>query len=87
MNEAAMAALEENLRSPQCPSDDRPRITIKSEHFEEAMKKITPSVSLKVFAYAILFIVWIFNLTRLGILPFFVEQQKQYFERLSKTFK
>ncbi|CAO2828505.1 unnamed protein product [Amaranthus hypochondriacus] len=60
MNEAAMAALEENLRSPQCPSDDRPRITIKSEHFEEAMKKITPSVSLK---------------------------QKQYFERLSKTFK
>lgn len=65
MNEAAMAALEEKLRPPQSPSEDRPQITIKSEHFEQAMKKITPSVSVKVFAYAILFIVWIFNLTRL----------------------
>ncbi|KMT08061.1 hypothetical protein BVRB_6g144150 [Beta vulgaris subsp. vulgaris] len=59
MNEAAMAALEEKLRLPQSSSDTLP-FTIKSTHFEQAMKKVTPSVS---------------------------EKQKQYYEKLSRTFR
>ncbi|KAL2904685.1 Cell division control protein 48-like protein C [Bienertia sinuspersici] len=59
MNEAAMAALEEKLRSPLSTSDAL-QFTIKSNHFELAMKKVTPSVSAK---------------------------QKQYYEKLSQTFR
>ncbi|XP_074309396.1 cell division control protein 48 homolog C-like [Silene latifolia] len=59
MNEAAMAALEEKLKSSTtvcggCSSN------IKSVHFELAMSKVKPSVS---------------------------EKQKQYYEKLSQTFR
>ncbi|KAF8400925.1 hypothetical protein HHK36_014228 [Tetracentron sinense] len=47
LNEAAMAALEEKLKSSQCISDVTPW-TIKETHFERALEKITPSVSDKV---------------------------------------
>lgn len=59
MNEAAMAALEEKLRSSQSTLDAN-RFSIKLKHFEQAMKKVTPSVS---------------------------EKQKQYYEKLSRTFR
>ncbi|KAK9274842.1 hypothetical protein L1049_022096 [Liquidambar formosana] len=44
MNEAAMAALEEKLTSVQSSSDATP-LTIKMTHFEQALGKISPSVS------------------------------------------
>ncbi|XP_010251848.1 PREDICTED: cell division control protein 48 homolog C [Nelumbo nucifera] len=44
MNEAAMAALEEKQTLGQCSSDAK-TWTIKSAHFEYALKKISPSVS------------------------------------------
>ncbi|GAB4836167.1 hypothetical protein Ancab_001080 [Ancistrocladus abbreviatus] len=44
MNEAAMAALEEKLTSEGCSSDATP-FTIKAAHFEQALRKVTPSVS------------------------------------------
>lgn len=50
MNEAAMAALEEKLGMQQI-SDGTP-FKIKVSHFEQALQKITPSVTDKVFAYS-----------------------------------
>ncbi|PIA60060.1 hypothetical protein AQUCO_00400737v1 [Aquilegia coerulea] len=44
MNEAAMAALEEKWRLGS-GSDDMESDTIKERHFDQALKKITPSVS------------------------------------------
>ncbi|KAH7847120.1 hypothetical protein Vadar_022129 [Vaccinium darrowii] len=44
MNEAAMAALEEKLTA-QCNSDSTISLTIKNIHFEQALKKVSPSVS------------------------------------------
>ncbi|KAF3448765.1 hypothetical protein FNV43_RR09478 [Rhamnella rubrinervis] len=46
MHEAAMAALDEKLRSTQSSSDATPS-TIKTSHFELALSKISPSVSEK----------------------------------------
>lgn len=48
MNEAAMAALEEKLTSPERSSDASPW-TIKDTHFEQALAKIAPSVTDKVW--------------------------------------
>lgn len=47
MHEAAMAALEEKLRSTYNSSDSSTS-TIKASHFELAIGKISPSVSEKV---------------------------------------
>lgn len=47
MNEAAMIALEENLTSTDSTSNAAPW-TIKTTHFEQALSKISPSVSDKV---------------------------------------
>lgn len=47
MHEAAMAALEEKLRSTY-NSSDASISTIKTSHFELALGKISPSVSEKV---------------------------------------
>lgn len=44
MNEAAMAALEDKLISSKSYSDVTP-FTIKLTHFEQALSKISPSVS------------------------------------------
>ncbi|KAJ0007055.1 hypothetical protein Pint_28988 [Pistacia integerrima] len=44
MNEAAMAALEEKVMLSKSSSDPTP-FTIKITHFEQALSKITPSVS------------------------------------------
>ncbi|KAF7143630.1 hypothetical protein RHSIM_Rhsim05G0146800 [Rhododendron simsii] len=46
MNEAAMAALEEKLTAQG--SSDATSLTIKKTHFEQAQRKISPSVSDKV---------------------------------------
>ncbi|KAL7234992.1 hypothetical protein ACSBR1_018465 [Camellia fascicularis] len=46
MNEAAMAALEEKLIARSC-SSDATSLTIKKMHFEQALEKISPSVSSK----------------------------------------
>ncbi|KAL7171092.1 hypothetical protein ACSBR2_035869 [Camellia fascicularis] len=46
MNEAAMAALEEKLTAQSSSDADHPiSLTIKKTHFEQALKKISPSVS------------------------------------------
>ncbi|KAI8011089.1 hypothetical protein LOK49_LG06G00884 [Camellia lanceoleosa] len=46
MNEAAMAALEEKLTAQSSSDADHPTsLTIKKTHFEQALKKISPSVS------------------------------------------
>ncbi|CAB4273312.1 unnamed protein product [Prunus armeniaca] len=50
MNEAAMAALEEKLTSPERSSDASPW-TIKDTHFEQALAKIAPSVTDKQMQY------------------------------------
>ena len=47
MNEAAMAALEEKLTAQGGFDEDTPW-TIKITHFNQAMSKISPSVSEKV---------------------------------------
>lgn len=47
MNEAAMAALEEKLTA-QSNSDATTSLTIGKIHFEQALKKVSPSVSEKV---------------------------------------
>ncbi|CAL5379070.1 unnamed protein product [Camellia sinensis] len=47
MNEAAMAALEEKLIARSC-SSDATSLTIKKMHFEQALEKISPSVSSKI---------------------------------------
>ncbi|KAL7205044.1 hypothetical protein ACSBR2_018045 [Camellia fascicularis] len=46
MNEAAMAALEEKLIA-RSSSSDATLLTIKKMHFEQALEKISPSVSSK----------------------------------------
>lgn len=53
VNEAAMAALEENLTSSNSNVDGVPRI-IKATHFELAATKITPSVTIQVLVHSIL---------------------------------
>ncbi|KAL8142822.1 hypothetical protein V2J09_015854 [Rumex salicifolius] len=58
MNEAAMIALEEKLSLGSGSSCASP-LTIKPKHFEEALVKVTPSVS---------------------------EKQKEYYDRLSRSF-
>ncbi|KAL8155656.1 cell division control protein 48 homolog C-like [Apium graveolens] len=45
MDEAAMVALEDKLQEPK--SLDGTRYTIKTKHFDEALKKVPPSVSIK----------------------------------------
>ncbi|KAK1401943.1 cell division control protein 48-like [Heracleum sosnowskyi] len=45
MDEAAMVALEDKLQEPK--SSDGTRYTIKTKHFDEALKKVPPSVSIK----------------------------------------
>lgn len=47
MNEAAMAALDEKLRLVQSGSEGAP-LTITELHFQQALEKISPSVSDKV---------------------------------------
>ena len=57
MNEAAMAALEERQiaqRSSDTPASTATPSTIKNAHFEQALKKISPSVSDKVRDQALL---------------------------------
>lgn len=49
MDEAAMVALEDKLKEPK--SSDGTRYTIKTKHFDEALKKVPPSVSIKVFLF------------------------------------
>jgi SpoVK/Ycf46/Vps4 family AAA+-type ATPase len=55
MNEAAMVALEEKLMSTERTSDAAPS-TIKTTHFEQALSKISPSVSDKVWFFLCLLV-------------------------------
>lgn len=47
-----MVALEDKLQEPK--SLDGTRYTIKTKHFDEALKKVPPSVSIKVYLFILL---------------------------------
>lgn len=47
-----MIALEDKLQEPK--SSDGTRYTIKTNHFDQALKKVPPSVSIKVIFFNLL---------------------------------
>jgi hypothetical protein len=91
MNEAVMAALDEKLASIETTCES---FTIRTSHFEVALSKVSPSVSDKVrfilrtlFCNEIWYLVWDKLVLEIYIGFFFREQQRQYYERLSRSLK
>ena len=88
MNEAAIAAAEEKYPSSETASDAS---TIKTKHFEEALRKVSPSVSDTVW----LILLYFFHTLKLipyhGNLPWnlfrCLDQQRKYYQHLSESFK
>lgn len=88
MNEAAMAALDDKLASTETTSDTP---IIKTSHFEIALSKVSPSVSDMVwFIFPNFSHLKSDNIVKkiyIGIYFVFLDQQKQYYQRLSESLK